>query len=62
MKKSTTSLFNQMSTKQLENLTTVINETLAMDLYQPKVKIFTAADMWNIQRQGRSRTQRRMSF
>ena len=62
MKKQSTSLFTQMSIAQLENLTTVVKETLAVGFNQPKSKIFTAADLWSIQRQGKSRTQRRFSF
>jgi hypothetical protein len=60
MKKQSTGLFIQMSTQQLENLTSVVKETLAIGFCQPNNKKFTAAELWNIQRQGRSRIQRRM--
>ncbi|MEP7143555.1 MAG: hypothetical protein ABI707_11825 [Ferruginibacter sp.] len=60
MKKQSTGLFIQMSAQQLENLTSEVKETLAIGFDQHKSKIFTAADLWNIQRQGKSRTQRRM--
>jgi hypothetical protein len=60
MKKQLTTLFTQMGTVQLENLTTVVSETLAPGFFQPKSKIFTPADLWNIQRQGKNRVQRKM--
>ncbi|MEO5892398.1 MAG: hypothetical protein ABIQ31_19270 [Ferruginibacter sp.] len=62
MKKQSNNLFAAISTQMVENLTTVVKETLATGFNQPKGKIFTAADLWNIQRQNRSRTQRRFSF
>jgi hypothetical protein len=62
MKKQSTTSFIKMSTEHLGNLTNIVNETLATGFNQPKSKIFTAADLWNIQRQGKSRTQRRFSF
>jgi hypothetical protein len=62
MKMQLASLFTQMGTVQLENLTTIVNETLAPGFFQPKTKVFTSADLWNIQRQGKNRIQRRFSF
>ena len=62
MKKQATSLLYQMSAKNLASLTTVVNETLATGIYAPKLKTFTAADLWNIQRQGKSRAHRRLIF
>lgn len=62
MKKHLNSLLSQLRTEQLEILTTIVNETLATGLDLPKSKIFTAADLWNIQRQGKQRVQRRLSF
>ena len=59
MKKQSTGIFGQLSTKQMENLTDVVRETLAIDFCQPTARIFTAADLWSIQRQGKSRLQRR---
>ncbi|MEP7107554.1 MAG: hypothetical protein ABI760_06215 [Ferruginibacter sp.] len=60
MKKNLTSLFVQMSVAQLENLTGVVKETLANGFDQPNNKIFTAAELWNIQRQGKRRIERRI--
>lgn len=62
MKKNSTNLFATISTEMVENLTTIVKETLATGFNQSKSKTFTAADLWNIQRQGKSRTQRRFSF
>ena len=62
MKKQSTSLFTQISTNQFEYLTTIVNETLATEFSNTKDKKFTAADLWNIQRQGKRRIQRRFSF
>ena len=62
MKKQTTSLLNEMIAKDLANLTKVVCETLAIGFHAPKPETFTAAGLWNIQRQGKSRVQRRFSF
>ena len=62
MKTQTTSLFNAISKAQLVSLTTEVKETLAMDVNHPAAKKFTAAEVWNIQRQKRSRVQRRFSL
>ena len=61
MKKLSTNLFTIISAKDVENLTTVVKETLAASFNQQN-KVFTAADLWNIQRQGKRREQRRFSF
>lgn len=58
MKKESNTLFATISKVSLENLTIVVKETLAIGFKQPTAKIFTAADLWNIQRQGKSRIQR----
>ncbi len=57
MKKQTTNQFLQMSIEQTEKLTTVVKETLALGLN--KAKIFSTADLWNIQRRSRTMTNRR---
>ncbi|MEP7143553.1 MAG: hypothetical protein ABI707_11815 [Ferruginibacter sp.] len=62
MKKQSAFLFTQISTRHLENFTTIVKETLAVGFNQPKSKTFTAADLWNIQRQGKGRTQRSLSY
>ena len=62
MKKQSNSLFATISSQMVDNLTTVVKETLATGFNTAKPKVFTTADLWHIQRQGRSRTQRRFSF
>ncbi|MEP7143554.1 MAG: hypothetical protein ABI707_11820 [Ferruginibacter sp.] len=62
MRTQLTSLLSQLRTEQLEILTTLVKETLVTEHSLPKSKTFTAADLWSIQRQGKSRIQRRFSF
>lgn len=62
MKKTLTNLFSFLNEEQVNNLTKVVNETIAADFNVSISKTFTAADLWNIQRQGKSRIQRRQSF
>lgn len=62
MKKQSNNLFTTISKIQVENLARVVNETLITDFRRPICKIFTAADLWNIQRQGKYRIQRRFSL
>lgn len=59
MKKSLHSLVNELGKSEIENLTKVIHETIAFELVQSNNIIFTAADLWNIQRNLKSRNQRR---
>lgn len=60
MKKSSNSLFTQLSNTAMESLTHVVNETLATVSVQVKTnKVFTNADLWSIQRQTKARTTRR---
>ncbi|MEO6548233.1 MAG: hypothetical protein ABIN94_09545 [Ferruginibacter sp.] len=62
MKTQSNSSTTQISAEKMQTLTTIVTETLAIGFSGAKHKIFTSADLWNIQRQGRSRTQRRYSF
>ena len=62
MKKSSVSLLSQISAAHLENLTNIVEETLATELNSSKAKVFTAADLWSIQRQSRRFIQRRYSL
>ena len=50
-------LFVTLSKKETTKVTTVVNETLATGMQHSKP--FTAADLWNIQRQRKSSLQRR---
>jgi hypothetical protein len=51
MKKQSNNFLTQLAAEQIESLTTVVNETLAREFKLPAAKIFTAADLWNIQKQ-----------
>ncbi|MEO5592048.1 MAG: hypothetical protein ABIR15_22845 [Chitinophagaceae bacterium] len=62
MKTQTTGLFNAISKTRLMSLTTEVKETLATDISLPFAKKFTAAEVWNIQRQKRARVQRRFAL
>lgn len=57
MKKQSENTFTQLNEEQVKNLTSSVKETLAAGLSQPQR--FTAIDMWNIQRRGRTMMQRR---
>ncbi len=59
MKSQLTNLFNQISKTQVENLTIEVKETLAVGYNQNQGKKFSAAELWNIQRQSKSINQRR---
>jgi len=58
MKTQSSNLFNQLSKEEVENLTMETKETLATDHCQIN-KTFSAAELWNIQRQRKSINQRR---
>lgn len=57
MKAQTTQFFTSLSKEVKQQLTNIVNETLAFDHNQKKA--FSAADMWNIQRHSKSAMQRR---
>ena len=60
MKKQTTNQFSSITKEQTEKLTTVVKETLALGISQ--IKTFSTADLWNIQRRGRTMMSRRNYF
>jgi len=60
MKKQSTDQFSPISKEQTEKLTTVVKETLALGI--SPVKTFSTADLWNIQRRGRTMMSRRNYF
>jgi hypothetical protein len=62
MKKQSETLFTQISNQQVNNLTTIVKETLATGISMVPGKTFSAADLWNIQRQKKSMLQRRYSL
>ena len=59
MKTQSISLFNQISKITVKNLTTEVKETLAFGFSNSQSKTFSAAELWNIQRQRRSLGSRR---
>jgi hypothetical protein len=52
MQKQNEIKFSQISKELINELTTITKETIAMDLIP--VKKFTAVDLWNIQRRGKT--------
>jgi len=59
MKTQSTNLFAQLSEATVKNLTTEVKETLAFGYNKSQPKTFSAAELWNIQRQRRSLGSRR---
>ena len=59
MKTQSTNLFNQISHSEVKDLTTMVKETLDFGCCNKQHKTFSAADLWNIQRQRRSFNVRR---
>ncbi|MEP7110125.1 MAG: hypothetical protein ABI760_19170 [Ferruginibacter sp.] len=59
MKKQSFVLFSSMNKEDITNLAMGIKETIAFGLVEFRPKKFTAAELWNIQRQGKARIQRR---
>ena len=57
MKKQTEINFLKINKEQTDFLTTVVSETIATDFV--RLKTFTAADLWNIQRRGKTIINRR---
>ena len=62
MKKQSTILFSTIGKTQVENLTNIVKETIVPGFSQAPTRQFTAADLWNIQRQRRSFVQRRFAL
>ncbi len=60
MKKQTTTQFLPIGKNETAKLTTIVNESIALGFDQAKT--FTNADIWNIQRRGRTMLQRRSFF
>ena len=59
MRTQSNHLFTSIDKVDLVNLIPTVNETVSLD---PGHKNFTAAELWNIQRQGKGRIQRRYLF
>ena len=59
MKKQSNILFTKIGKDAFADLTQEVKETIAFDLAEPRHKVFTTGDLWNIYRQAKSRTTRR---
>lgn len=59
MKNTTTGIFTELSNSQIENLTSIVKETIAFETGISAIKTFTSADLWNIQQKSRGRWQRK---
>lgn len=59
MKTQNTNLLVSLTKNELSKLTTEVKETMAKDVATHK-PIFSAADLWNIQKTNRPRIQRRL--
>ncbi|MBL0356570.1 MAG: hypothetical protein IPP72_06580 [Chitinophagaceae bacterium] len=59
MKKSVKNIFSRISQTEIDNFTREVKETIAFEITTAREKVFTTADLWSIQRQGRTRISRR---
>ncbi len=59
MKKQPNMLFASLSKEDMTNLTNDVKESIAFGLVEPARKMFTSAELWNIQRNIKSTLQRR---
>lgn len=57
--KTSINIFNRLTNTEMEKLTTEIKETIADLSEHNKVKSFSAADLWEIQRKRKSTVIRR---
>ena len=57
MKKQSNNNFTQISKEHTKELTTVVNENLAVEFFREKS--FTSSDLWNIQRSSKTIMNRR---
>ena len=62
MKTQSNNLLEKLAGEDILQLTNQVKETLAMDFKKAGAKIFSAAELWNIQRQRKAYTKRRFSF
>lgn len=59
MKTEMKSLFKAISEEQIKNLVTEVKETIADENNYQQVRIFSSADLWNIQRRGKAISRRK---
>ena len=59
---NTKNLLETLTNNEIKNLTIEVRETIAQGFKQEKRRIFSAADLWNIQRRKRNLLDRRIYF
>ena len=59
---NTKNLLETLTNNEIKNLTIEVRETIAQGFKQEKRRIFSAADLWNIQRRKRNLLGRRLYF
>ncbi|MEO6837081.1 MAG: hypothetical protein ABI261_00455 [Ginsengibacter sp.] len=59
---NTKNLLESLTNNEIKNLTIEVRETIAQGFKKEKKRIFSAADLWNIQRQKRNILGRRLHF
>ena len=62
MKTQSNNLLEKLVKEEIEVLTNQVREILALDFKRSNDKVFSAAELWNIQRQRKTYTKRRFSF
>jgi hypothetical protein len=62
MKLLSNNLLETLSNAEIKKLTSQVSETLLFNYRKENQKVFTAADLWNLQRQKRNFLTRRNSF
>lgn len=59
MKKSIEGILSLLTIKEISLLTTIVDETIATEVSKKKEKVFTAADLWSIQKSVKNRSTRK---
>lgn len=59
MKKSIEGILSLLSKKEISMLTTVVEETIAIEAIKKQEKVFTAADLWSIHKGIKNRSIRK---
>jgi len=62
MRRQLVSLFTSLTKEELAAITNIVKEVVAVGNKPTSEKVFSSADLWNIQRQKRTFVQRRASF
>lgn len=60
MKKQSNFAFKTLNREEVARLTNFVEENIAAGFNHAASRLFTTADLWNIQRQGKRRVQRRI--